>query len=64
MIDIIYLQKDYDGKCCLSVKTTNKCEEFPYDYYVLETVPNTMTIQEVNELIVNKYRCNKLIIQF
>lgn len=64
MIDIIYLQKDYDKKYSLSVKTTNKCEEFPYDYYTLEMIPNTMTIQEVNELVVNKYRCKKLIIQF
>ena len=64
MIEIIYLQKETNGKVGLAVKVQNKCEEFPYDYYTLETLTNEITFQELNKLVIEKYNCKKLIIQF
>lgn len=64
MIETIYLQKETKGKIALAVKVQNKTEEFPYDYYTLEILSNELTIKELNNLVVEKYNCRKLIIQF
>lgn len=64
MIETIYLQKETKGKIALAVKVQNKTEEFSYDYYTLETLSNELTIKELNNLVVEKYNCRKLIIQF
>lgn len=63
MIDTIYLQRDTNGKVALAVKA-NRCEEFPFDYYTLETVSNKITFAKLNSLVKEKYQCKKLIIQF
>ena len=64
MIETIYLQKETKGKIALAVKIQNKTEEFPYDYYTLETLSNELTMKELNNLVIKKYNCRKLIIQF
>ena len=57
----LYLQKNYDG-------TFTIAEEHPLDftdYLALEeNIPGTTTMVEINKLVVEKYGCKKLIIQF
>ena len=57
----LYLQKNTDG-------TFTIAEEHPFDLYdyiaLEENIPGTTTIAEINKLVVEKYNCKKLVIQF
>lgn len=62
---ILYLQKNYDGTFAIAEKNNCKSELFPYDYYtLLDNISGDMTYQALANLVVEKFGCKKLILDF
>ena len=63
MINTIYLQKEKKD-FILSVKYFEKNDLSKINYFILEQVPRRTTIKDLKEMIKEKYKCKKLVIQF
>ena len=62
---VLYLQANYGGTFAIAEKNNYKDEVAPYDYYTLEgNISGNTSIVEINKLVVEKYGCKKLVIQF
>ena len=62
---ILYLQKNYDGTFAIVEKNNRKSELFPCDYYtLLDNISKEITYQALANLIVEKFGCKKLILDF
>ena len=62
---ILYLQKNYDGTFAIAEKNNCKSELFPCDYFtLLDTMNKEMTYKALVELVVEKFGCKKLILDF
>ena len=62
---VLYLQANYNGTFAIAEKNKYKDEVAPYDYYTLEdNIPSDTPVVEINKLVVEKYGCKKLVIQF
>lgn len=62
---ILYLQKDYDGTMSLAAKNTYKSDMNNADYVlVMGGINKNMTFKELNQLVIEKFGCRKLVIQF
>lgn len=57
-IDKMYILSMYKGGYVLAYKESES------EYREVQTLDKNMTIQELNEYVVNNYNCKKLIIQF
>ena len=61
----LYLQANYCGTFAIAEKNNYKDEIHPYDYYTLEdNIPSNTPVVEIYKMVVEKYGCKKLIIQF
>jgi len=62
---ILYLQKDYNGTMSIAAKNIYKSDMNNADYIlVMGGINKDMTIQALNQLVVEKFGCQKLVIQF
>jgi hypothetical protein len=62
---ILYLQKNYDGTFAIAEKNNHKSELFPCDYYtLLDNISKEMTYQELANLVIEKFGCKKLVLNF
>lgn len=62
---VLYLQKDYNGTMSIAAKNTYKSDMNNADYIlVMGGINKDMTIQALNQLVIEKFGCKKLIIQF
>ena len=62
---ILYLQKNYNGTFAIAKKNNCKSELFSYDYYtLLDNISKEMTYQALANLVVEKFGCKKLILDF
>lgn len=62
---ILYLQKNYDGTFAIAEKNNCKSELFDCDYFtLLDNISKEMTYKALVELVVEKFGCKKLILDF
>ena len=62
---VLYLQKNYNGTFAIAMKNTCKSEVFGCDYFtLLDNIDGTMTYQALANLVVEKFGCKKLILDF
>lgn len=62
---ILYLQKNYNGTFAIAEKNNRKSELFPCDYYtLLDNISKEMTYQELANLVIEKFGCKKLVLNF
>ena len=62
---ILYLQKNYNGTFAIAQKNNCKSEILPYDYYtLLDNISSDMTYQALANLVVEKFGCKKLVLDF
>ena len=62
---ILYLQKNYDGTFAIAEKNNRKSEIFDCDYYtLLDNISKEMTYQALVNLVVEKFGCKKLVLNF
>lgn len=62
---ILYLQKNYNGSFAIAQKNNCKSALFPCDYYtLLDNINKEMTYQALVNLVVEKFGCKKLILDF
>jgi len=62
---ILYLQKNYNGTFAIAEKNNFKSELFPYDYFtLLDNINKEMTYQALVNLVVEKFGCKKLVLDF
>lgn len=62
---VLYLQKNYNGTFAIAEKNNRKSELFPCDYYtLLDNISKEMTYQELANLVVEKFGCKKLVLNF
>ena len=62
---ILYLQKNYNGTFAIAEKNNCKSELFPCDYYtLLDNISREMTYQALANLVVEKFGCKKLVLDF
>ena len=61
----LYLQKNYNGTFAVAMKNEFKSELFPCDYYtLLDNISKEMTYQTLVNLVVEKFGCTKLVLDF
>ena len=61
----LYLQKNSNGTFAVAMKNEFKSELFPCDYYtLLDNISKEMTYQALANLVVKKFGCTKLILDF
>ena len=62
---ILYLQKNCNGTFAIAEKNDFKGSMWDCDYFTLiDNLPGDITYQSLARLVVEKYGCKKLIIQF
>lgn len=62
---ILYLQKNYNGTFAIAEKNNFKGELFSCDYYtLLDNISKEMTYQALANLVVEKFGCKKLVLDF
>jgi hypothetical protein len=62
---ILYLQKNYNGTFAIAMKNPSKNDIFPCDYICLmDEIRGTMSYKTLVELVVEKFGCKKLVIDF
>lgn len=61
----LYLQKNYNGTFAIAMENPSKNEIFPEDYIVLmDEVRGTIPYKTLVDLVVEKFGCSKLVIDF
>lgn len=61
----LYLQKNYNGTFAIAEKRDYKNELFPCVYYtLLDNISGDMTYQALVNLVVEKFGCTKLVLDF
>ena len=62
---ILYLQKNYNGTFAIAEKNSCKSELFDCDYFtLLDNINGNMTYQALANLVVEKFGCKKLVLDF
>ena len=62
---VLYLQANSNGTFAIAQKNDFKSELFPYDYYVLlDNISKDMTYKALANLVVEKFGCKKLVLDF
>ena len=62
---VLYLQKNYNGTFAIAEKNNCKSELFDCDYYtLLDNISKEMTYQSLANLVVEKFGCKKLVLDF
>lgn len=62
---ILYLQKNYNGTFAIAIKNNCKSEVFDCDYFtLLDNIDGNMTYQALANLVVEKFGCKKLVLDF
>lgn len=62
---ILYLQKNYNGTFAIAEKNNCKSELFDCDYFtLLDNISKGMTYKALVELVVEKFDCKKLVLDF
>lgn len=62
---VLYLQKNYNGTFAIAEKNNSKGEMFNCDYFtLLDNISASMTYQALASLVVEKFGCKKLILDF
>ena len=62
---ILYLQKNYNGTFAIAEKNNCKSELFDCDYFtLLDNINGNMTYQSLANLVVEKFGCKKLVLDF
>lgn len=62
---ILYLQKNYNGTFAIAEKNNCKSELFDCDYFtLLDNISEEMTYKALVELVVEKFGCKKLVLDF
>ena len=62
---ILYLQKNYNGTFAIAEKNNCKSELFNCDYFtLLDNINGNMTYQALANLVVEKFGCKKLVLDF
>ncbi len=62
---ILYLQKNYNGTFAIAEKNNCKSELFDCDYFtLLDNISKEMTYKALVELVVEKFSCKKLVLDF
>ncbi len=62
---ILYLQKNYNGTFAIAEKNNCKSELFDCDYFtLLDNINGNMTYQALANLVVEKFGCKKLVLDF
>jgi hypothetical protein len=61
----LYLQKNYNGTFAIAMENPSKNEIFPCDYIVLmDEIRGTMPYKTLVDLVVEKFGCKKLVLDF
>ena len=62
---ILYLQKNCNGTFAIAEKNNCRSELFDCDYFtLLDNISKEMTYKALVELVVEKFGCKKLILDF
>lgn len=62
---ILYLQANSNGTIAIAQKNDFKSELFPCDYYVLlDNISKDITYKALVNLVVEKFGCKKLVLNF
>lgn len=62
---VLYLQKNYNGTFAIAMKNNCKSEVFNCDYFtLLDNISKEMTYKALVELVVEKFGCKKLVLDF
>lgn len=62
---ILYLQTNSNGTFAIAQKNDFKSELFPCDYYVLlDNISKDITYKALANLVIEKFGCKKLVLDF
>ena len=62
---VLYLQKNYNGTFAIAEKNNCKSELFDCDYFtLLDNISKEMNYKALVELVVEKFGCKKLVLDF
>ena len=61
----LYLQKNYNGSFAIAELNTNKNDMFDADFFTLiDNIDKNTTYQDIINLVVEKFNCKKLVLDF
>ena len=62
---VLYLQKNYNGTFTIAIENNCKGGMWDSDYLTLiDNLPGDITYQSLANLVIEKFGCKKLVIQF